>query len=140
MAKILNNKKIWGGVQNELYITSIDMILQEAVNEQLDLGHTALVEGIISNNWRKTQEWWIQQNVTKSTIDQCRCHVVDQIQQYTYNIWQKRNEILHGETKRECIEKNKIRLVYLSKNFTLSIEVHWIEQTWKCSNSHAIKE
>ena len=84
----------------------IDEKLWEATKEQLALGEYALERGYISKKWRQTQQLWAQS--TKECIDKrWTVNIITSVQQYTYNIWKIRNNILHGKTLQSAHEEKR---------------------------------
>ena len=82
-----------------------------AVQEQKDLGSSSLAKGLISTKWHTAQNKWLAQNNQRQTRDTWAKYFIKYLQDYTYQVWIKRNEFIHGKDKKShySIQKQKLK-------------------------------
>ena len=80
-----------------------------AIEENLHLGQSSLEKGFTSKYWEKAQREWIKSHQGCKKYKQINWgrDLVIALQTYTFDMWKIRNEILHGNTKEEGMEKKK---------------------------------
>ena len=105
----------------------IDQELNRTVKEQTLMGEDTLAKGFLSTKWKQVQQLWETQSPSNVHVEQWESEVIQIVQQYTYAVWKRRNDTLHGETKRECIEKKKQKLLnsnWIHKNPLIKENTH----------------
>ena len=67
-------------------------------------------KGFMSPNWKCWQELLEIQSPSKYSSEQWEVEFILNLQMNTYEVWNKQNKILHGDSKRECNDKMKQKL------------------------------
>ena len=91
--------------------SDLDKLIQMAVQEQQDLGSSSLAKGLISTKWHTAQNKWLAQNNQRQTGDTWAKYFIKYLQDYTYQVWIKRNEFIHVQDKKShySIQKQKLK-------------------------------
>ena len=88
--------------------TLADKYINEAINEQKELGATSLEKGFMPIKWQMAQEAWT--NEMSNNNNQWEVKIIQYLQDYTYSIWKKRNEFIHGQTVQDSNKEKKKQL------------------------------
>ena len=86
-------------------------ILKEAIEENNHLHQNSFERGFHSIKWETVQQTWARQFPTKERYKHkiwARDFIIA-IQQYSYDVWKGRNEILHGTNNEDSREKKQAR-------------------------------
>ena len=106
----------------------IEQEIAQAVTFHSDIQNSALEKGFISSRWAKAQQLWEQLHPSRTKNNMWERNLVILLQQYTLSIWDKRNKLLHGETKKENKEirlhkcRDKVRTLYKYPRQELTIK------------------
>lgn len=87
-----------------------DKTIDLAIIDQLEFGEGSLERGFLSKNWQRAQEIHTSGRIQKYKQAQWGAKLTKHILLYTYEIWQKRNEYIHGKTMKESMESKRILL------------------------------
>ena len=85
-----------------------ELLLQTLTN-QLSLGEDTLTKEMIVKGWVMVQQQWCATNKLKCDLKQWKTRTIKAIQNYTFAMWMKRNQILHWEEHFEIFEIKKAK-------------------------------
>ena len=95
----------YGIDSNMIKITSakgdIEKLIQKAIHQQHLLSHSSVEKGFISKNWAKAQRLWENLNNDDYTTEMWERNLIILLHNYSLALWNQRNKLLHGETKKE---------------------------------------
>ena len=74
---------------------SADSLVEEAANQQDQIGWTNLLEGKISKLWRALQSTYLQELGSRNTARTWAHGLIRQLLEFTHRMWLKRNHIRH---------------------------------------------
>jgi len=96
-----------GSVKTETFVfTKMDKLINKAIEEQQNLGSTSLEKGFVSNKWKKVQQEWAKSDSIQHN-EHWGSKLIVYLHEYTYLLWKKRNEYIHGNTQKENRELRK---------------------------------
>ena len=83
-----------------------DSLLQ-ALMSQVSLGEETLLKGMIVKQWMSAQMQWCRHNNMRCDGKWWKMNVIKALQNFTFSMWTKRNQILHGDEDTEILELKK---------------------------------
>ena len=76
-----------------------DQLIEMAINEQKKIGEDMIGRGFLSKRWKQAQQQW--ENQQNNWNDEWEVKLVQSLLEYSYSLWKKRNEHLHGKSLKE---------------------------------------
>ena len=89
---------------------SIDVIIKEALMDQIKIGDKSLEKGFCAKKWKEAQRQWNKDSKDKLQADIWNKKLIILLHQYIYSMWKKQNEFVHGTERRETNKMKRKRL------------------------------
>ena len=95
---------------NLVSTNTIEDMINQAFTNQQEIGWHNLLRGFISSDWRLAQKKHFKQIKSERTSEQWATKSIDALQTYTMNMWQYRNQYLHGHKEHKQILRKELQV------------------------------